>query len=469
MKLKRNDSCHCGSGKKYKNCHMREDQAAKPAIQDPVLTQKEEAAASPTSTFDSKYSDANQKHSDEPWADVYSRFAQADYEGKKAVLQSAIMNDELDGETIFEFFNELYPQMMGKGDEREFLELAALTKSHQPDAYLDESHWFWDWNVVAAIKIDDTEALQAITDELIEDGSAELEQFLYSFSCLLYHGKRKTLANAIEKFDPEADADDYFEETEDVLQDALGNLLLLNYIEIHEAGSLLDEENVDQICGQVARYTENLEREEVVDFISRAGGLVISTWAIDDFELDPSKHIEDEWDEEDEEEDPALEHFDALGAEFIHYAHQVENIPRTKVYLAQKYLAEYFIGLQMEEMLDEDAYNRIGRSRRSAKERKQTRDINRLLPNAETTEAYLQRFYGLMANGVYQGMAFFTLLPTWVRFIEFKGLVDQEECQKSLRELAPLHHTMEQAMGKNPDTALAADLGQWWRDDKMAG
>lgn len=25
-KLGRNDACHCGSGKKYKKCHMREDQ-----------------------------------------------------------------------------------------------------------------------------------------------------------------------------------------------------------------------------------------------------------------------------------------------------------------------------------------------------------------------------------------------------------------------------------------------------------
>ncbi|MDL1902566.1 hypothetical protein FBR02_17580, partial [Anaerolineae bacterium CFX9] len=24
----RNDKCHCGSGKKYKDCHMREDQMA---------------------------------------------------------------------------------------------------------------------------------------------------------------------------------------------------------------------------------------------------------------------------------------------------------------------------------------------------------------------------------------------------------------------------------------------------------
>lgn len=28
MKVGRNDPCHCGSGKKYKKCHMREDQEA---------------------------------------------------------------------------------------------------------------------------------------------------------------------------------------------------------------------------------------------------------------------------------------------------------------------------------------------------------------------------------------------------------------------------------------------------------
>lgn len=27
-KLNRNDPCHCGSGKKYKNCHMNQDNSA---------------------------------------------------------------------------------------------------------------------------------------------------------------------------------------------------------------------------------------------------------------------------------------------------------------------------------------------------------------------------------------------------------------------------------------------------------
>jgi preprotein translocase subunit SecA len=31
-KVGRNDPCWCGSGKKYKNCHMREDQAGGGAI-----------------------------------------------------------------------------------------------------------------------------------------------------------------------------------------------------------------------------------------------------------------------------------------------------------------------------------------------------------------------------------------------------------------------------------------------------
>jgi preprotein translocase subunit SecA len=31
-KVGRNDPCHCGSGKKYKNCHMREDQTGGPTV-----------------------------------------------------------------------------------------------------------------------------------------------------------------------------------------------------------------------------------------------------------------------------------------------------------------------------------------------------------------------------------------------------------------------------------------------------
>jgi len=476
MKLKRNDPCHCGSGKKYKQCHMREDQAAKSVSQDPVSVQVEETPSRPPREespslssllpdFDTEFADADLEHLDEPWSGMYSQFAKANYDGKKSILWSAVEGDVLDEETLFDFFNELYPYMMAKGDEREFLELAALTKSRHPDAYFEESHWFWEWNMEAALKAENGEALQAITDELIEDGNADLEHFFPNLSRLLYHGKLETLVNAINKFDPEADFDDYFEEADDTYQDALGYLLLLNYIETYEQEVLLEEGHLDQLCRQVARYTESIEREETVDFVSRVGGLVSSTWSMDDFLLDPSKHLEEDgWYEDDDEEeagDPAMEHFNSLGLEFVHYAHQAENIPRTKAYLAQQYLTEYFTLRQIDLILAEDAAQGWPDRKNSAKKRKQTDHTNLLLPNYVTTEEYLQRFYAWFANGTYQSMAFFMLLPTWIWFIESKGLAAPEECHQARTELELLRHAMEKGLSEHPDPKLVEHLHQW--------
>jgi hypothetical protein len=42
--LGRNDPCHCGSGKKYKKCHLRGDEARELRVGDKVMERIREAA-----------------------------------------------------------------------------------------------------------------------------------------------------------------------------------------------------------------------------------------------------------------------------------------------------------------------------------------------------------------------------------------------------------------------------------------
>jgi hypothetical protein len=45
MKIGRNDPCHCGSGQKYKKCHLAQDDAAKSAELAALAAQAAQAAA----------------------------------------------------------------------------------------------------------------------------------------------------------------------------------------------------------------------------------------------------------------------------------------------------------------------------------------------------------------------------------------------------------------------------------------
>lgn len=45
MKIGRNDPCHCGSGQKYKKCHLAQDDAAKSAELAAQAAQAAQAAA----------------------------------------------------------------------------------------------------------------------------------------------------------------------------------------------------------------------------------------------------------------------------------------------------------------------------------------------------------------------------------------------------------------------------------------
>ena len=79
--LGRNDPCHCGSGKKYKKCHLAEDQAEQrrereAAAAEAAAAQGEEAS----SETEEAQSGASKQHSSEqPW----KRSAQRDTRGFK--------------------------------------------------------------------------------------------------------------------------------------------------------------------------------------------------------------------------------------------------------------------------------------------------------------------------------------------------------------------------------------------------
>lgn len=466
MTPKRNDPCHCGSGKKYKHCHMKADREAEKATQSiaaPTSPPVPTAVSHPTNVpdepqeIDPEVEKLNQ---------LYEQFQAANYEEQIAILRNTITEQALDGELAFEFFNELYPHMVEQGEREEFGELTALLKMHQPEIYEEENAWFWSWEVANALALGDENALQQATDQLIKHGGEDLDQFYPVFESLLYHDRRGALLAAMNKHDFVVAQGKYFPGAEDEANQKLADLLVLNYIETQPQAELLATNNFDTLCTALAPYTAGLVRDRLENFIARAGGLTSDQWTMDDFQFVPPPPPRSWYEEEDEEAavDPAVMHLSDLSSEFLHYARHKEQIPVTKADLARENLVRYILDRHRGELTDEKNATRPRPKKRlkKASKGKHTDVTNVLLPDAKTMDRYLTRFFGFLGNRHYQGAALFELIPTWVRFLESKGLTTTEEGSAALKSLQALSQSVVKILeGYESDPTLAENLRGW--------
>ena len=105
--------------------------------------------------------------------------------------------------------------------------------------------------------------------------------------------------------------------------------------------------------------------------------------------------------------------------------------------------------------------------RRTRKGHKKARkpNTNVLLPDSQTLDRYLARFYGFMANGTYEGAAVFTLIPTWIRFLQSKELVTEEEGYRTLKSLQSLSQSMVQISKQSHADPILAEHMNAWREN----
>ena len=480
MAPKRNDPCPCGSGKKYKHCHMKEDlpraQAAlrnppAPAVRHvpPPVHHAPAVVNAPAVVEEPEELDPEI----ERFNQLYAEFHAADYEEQKAILRTAIEEKALDGELAFDFFNTIYAQMVERGERAEFGRLGTLLQTHQPDVYAKENHWFWSWEVHDALALGDDEALQRATNQLIENGGKDLDQFYPVYNCLLYHDRRSVLLNALDKHSLQLVEGKYFPGVEDEVNRKCSDVIVLNYIEEHPADALLAEDNLDSLCAALAPYTVDLLRDQLATFIAWAGGLKHREWTLADFAFAPPPPKRDMWYEEDEPEpepDPAVMHLRNLSSEFLYYARHTENIPLTKADLARANLANYILERDRGELTDDESSRGSGPLKRSKKGRgKQNAQHNHvLLPDHKTLDRYLLRFYGFLALDTHEGAALFELIPAWVRFLHAKGLVEKTAGDDALSSLQALSQSLLKILEGRSDPLLTMNMRKWQEDAGIA-
>lgn len=90
---------------------------------------------------------------------------------------------------------------------------------------------------------------------------------------------------------------------------------------------------------------------------------------------------------------------------------------------------------------------------------------NVLVPDSERLELYLAGLLGMMNQLHHRAAALFEIIPSWLRFLELRGLVDTATRVQTLNEMEPLAENLRRILASCPDVPAPLRALKGWRSN----
>ena len=456
MTVGRNNPCPCGSGKRYRKCCRGMPGAADTAVQ-------RRAPRSVEVEFE-EFLDQHQglEVCDDVLLDQFSRARDSAFRRNDPDLRARI----------------------GTWLER-------MEQDH-PEAYRDCWPWYFECKIANAVLDESAEALWAYKDDLVQLADSNPDVFVEVLDLLAWHGHTALLSDVTraeeslggmdDDDDSVVDADPSHEDTaedDEPTADAVLNLETLQHDDPVDAGdnsSCTGEEPTrplerldfsdDRVRFAMLRLLEEgpemdpfdsslperlaptiaLSLEDARVYLGLLGGQLDRKWRIED--LDPQL---DAFDEEEAEYN-----LFELSLAFLGIFHRVHGVPYTRGDLGRTSLVDYLVWRHSASM------NALGLPDRAPK--------HHLCPDPKTLAYFLYRYLGdFMSSQYCRWAALFGVIPAWLRFLQEKGLLAEEEVRARLEDLRPLAREMVARLEASAvDPTIVAAVRRWPEYEKSA-
>jgi len=207
MKSGRNETCPCGSGKKYKKCCLLKDQAAEHAELLRRETERLEIAAAdlertasripkrlPVPPTPAPPPDPRMEAINARWLE----FAEGtDDEGRRDLFIKTLDEPELmDDEMAFEMLSRLYDSAVKSGERDRYEVLVDQLRERLPDVYAASRKYYLQWSIVNALASRQPERVLVLAREMAETADDDVDEFAQVIDLLAYHGQLVALAEA---------------------------------------------------------------------------------------------------------------------------------------------------------------------------------------------------------------------------------------------------------------------------------
>jgi hypothetical protein len=451
LKTGRNQPCPCGSGKKYKVCCLKQDEARA----------RESAPLPVPAPFDRH---ADLVPDDPRWRD----FDRADFAGKVAIIREWLPDPQLlDDDVAFESLIALF-QAATTVEEREcFIALLAEVRAQRPEVYQQEEGYIRNWELVNTVLLDRKDEARTVALEFASVTPKHLGEFVHALSPVWYRGWLDVLLPAYEAAWPRVGSSSTTTGT------ALSGLLCFEYLE--RGGSLPMDPALVKRLDEIGQVRIDVTEE----WLGWVAGKREPQWTLADFAdlgkrpaLPPDEEDQDDYDDFDDADaegeegegqegdgevgipDPRLREIDPqilrmhmLTGDFLGWLHREKAVPLPTGEMVRCELTTY---------LDRAASGELDVPQSGRRSKAPVQPVNPLLPAAGTLERYLSGRVSLLSADYHEAGALFEHVPEWLEFLVLRGLGEPTQPGEIMRKLVPLARTWAELVAREGDPALTA-------------
>ena len=472
----RNDQCPCGSGQKYKRCCLPKDRDAKDAqIKADQLEREAKASAPellgpappkvPTSSLASTppkpvapsalktvVKPPPDPHMDAIYA-RWSEFEEADEDLQPALFLKTLDEPELmDDEMAYGMLSAIFYNGPKSPESSRIEEFVGLLRERLPDVYAASRQYYLHWLILNANASHKPERLFELAGEIAEIAGDDVDIYSQVVDLLAYHGYLEALSKASRIAWP------LIKVSKDIMwgqrEYAIWGAKCVLYQALERTPDL--DGGDPQLIEQTKYFLDDLQPGWLKGYVDQTSGRASRNWSLSDFDIKPTKKTKANRKETRDirQETNQTTGEDALfkfSYEFVGYAHAHDGFSYTKAELARQNIVSYLID------------RKAGRleTKELAKNKVQIPD-HPLCPDRNTLSRFLTGMLTMLNFQNYDVVATMELLPSWLRFLETRGLIEPARRESTIADIGNLHTELLSEFGpSNEDPILAENFRKW--------
>jgi hypothetical protein len=435
----RNDPCWCGSGKKYKHCHMRQDQA-----------EARESAAAIAPTIPTASEPPPLPAETEAGNVRWEQFEAADSEGKVALFLEILASGEMAAEEAYEMLQGFRRETDLRRDPQaraRYSELVERLRQEAPDLYRHDRPYYHQNLINDAIADGRWEAIPELVASFAEPPVERgVDIFFELIDQLKYHGQTESLIQAIKQMWSDVeDSGGLVPWTSDQLGGELLLLVFYQYVETAETPRV-DDPALHEVTSPYGTFdTRWLEQA-----VRPLSALAPSPWQRADF----GEAVDaDQW----------ADNLNALLFEFMADQRRRAGVPFSKSELVRGQLLE-LLHQQAAEPGETSGGERTRRTRRRrSKAKKRARrqpavqPSSPLVPRHAPLDRHLAGLFQFLSAQPHKAAALAELLPAYLHFLARLGLIHPTEMDAALERLRSLAGHLRTALDNHGTDIVAVE------------
>lgn len=467
MAVGRNEPCPCGSGRKFKKCCLGKPAAAEREAEggeSAELQPDREPEAAETISGRRKPG-ATQMAPRDPKLDaldaLWEQFEGGDHEARIALFTEALDGEVLDDELAFEMLMLIHPGSVERDERDRFDVLTGALRERRPELYKTHAHYYQEILIRDAVVAGRLDTVQAMATELAEIAGDDPDLVSGVLDLLAYHGHLATVMEMMRVAWPR------IKESDKVMGWAVGAFADMGVaceVFAYLAGASSPHAEDPELKERLTPLYE-VDREVIGEYVRILAGGQTRQWALSDFRVEKAEPRDADMYGEKERgfrlSDEGGVNLSRLLTEFIRYLHVEEGVPYTKAEMGrveiERYIHHCVCGVL------EPRGSLFGEMTRPRKRTpRPRRPAHVLCPDRATLDHYLADLLQFINPLHYRAAAAFELVPSWLRFLESRQLLDGKERERTLRSLRELRSTLAKIFDSAcNDPAVRAAMAAW--------